>query len=217
MRPLTSGKTILASVVIEKAETQNPQAAVIYFFCKYQDSHKNRMTAILRELLLQCGLRDPAVVSYLYEQCAATGERKLESPATLKDMLKTVVKGVDKVVIVIDGLDECEESERKQTLAYLLPLIEEANRDSPGSVRALFTSQDVADMRKQLRRAEVMALTPQDNAADIQSYTDYWASQIQVRFELRNDEVRRIIEHVTQTAKGKLTAVSHSLLLSGIG
>ncbi len=158
----------------------------------------------MRELLRQCLPYDLSVLPLLYDKCATSAESKLESPAVLKDLLQTVLKGADKLAIVIDGLDECDEPQRKLTLSYLLPLIEEANRDSPGSMRALFTSQDVADMRKQLRKAEVVALTAQDNAADIRAYTKHWALQIQARFDLPGDEVRRITKHVTETAKGRI-------------
>ncbi len=196
-------KTILASVVIEEAEKLYPQAAILYFYCKYHDKDKKTLPAILRELLRQCLPHDAAALPFLYDKCATSAEAKLESPAMLKDLLQTVIKGADKVTIVIDGLDECDEPERKQTLSYLLPLIDDANRDSPGSVRALFTSQDVADMRRQLRKAEVMTLAARDNAADIRAYTEHWARQIQARFDLPSDHVERIIKHVTDMAKGK--------------
>ncbi len=180
---------------------------MLYFYCKYHDAQKRTMTAILRELLLQCLPHDAAVLPYLYAQCAASAEAKLESPAALKELFQTVLRGATQVAIVVDGLDECDEAERKQTLAFLRPLLDDANRDSPGSVRALFTSQDVADMRRHLRQAEVLVLTAQDNAEDIRAYTEYWAARIQARFNLPGDEVRRITEHVTETAKGKIVAL----------
>ncbi len=161
------------------------------------------MTAILRELLLQYLLHDEAVLPYMYAQCAASAEAKLESPAALKELVQTVLRGASQLAIVVDGLDECDEAERKQTLAFLRQLLDDANRDSPGSVRALFASQDVANMRRHLRHAEVLALTAHDNAADIRAYTEHWTAQIQVRFDLPADEIRRITEHVTETAQGK--------------
>jgi Cdc6-like AAA superfamily ATPase len=199
------GKTILASIVIEEAQRLSQQAAVVYFYCKYQDERKKTLTGVLRELLLQSLPHDQDVLPLLYEARAASAEAKLESPAVLKDLLQKVLKSADKVVIVIDGLDECDEPQRKQILSYLLPLLDEANRDSPGSARALFTSQDVADMRGKLRKAELIALTAQDNEVDIRAYTEHWASKIQNRFDLPSDEVQRITKHVTETAKGKFT------------
>ncbi len=161
----------------------------MYFYRKYHDRRKKTLTAILYELLRQCLPHDPAVVPFQYDKCASSAESKLESPAVLKDLLQTVLKGANRLTIVINGLDECNEPQRKLTLAYLLPLIDEVNRNSPGSVRVLFTSQDVADMRKQLRKAELIALMAQDNAADVRAYTEHWALRIQARFDVPSDEV----------------------------
>jgi hypothetical protein len=58
-------------------------------------------------------------------------------------------------------------------------------------------------MRRHLHGAEVLALTERNNADDIHAYTEHWAAQIQARFRLPGDEVQRITEHVTETAKGK--------------
>ncbi len=161
------------------------------------------MAAILRELLLQCLPHDAAVLPYLCDQYAASAEEKLESPAVLKAPLQIVLRGATQAtIIVVDGLDECEEAERKQTLAFLQPLLDDANGARPGSARALFTSQHVADMRRHLRGSEVLELTAHDNADDIHAYTDYWAASIQAQFKLPGDEVQRITEHVTEMAMG---------------
>ncbi len=206
---LCTGKTILASVVIEEAQKLNPHAAVVYFYCKYHDKGKNTLTAIARELLRQCVPHDPAVLPLMYDKRAASSEIRLDSLATLKDLLETVISSAAKVAIVIDGLDECEEPERKRTLAYLIPLIEQANRGVPGSVRALFTSQDLADMRTKLRRADVIALTAKDNMADIRAYTEHWALEIQRKFDLSGNDIGPITEQVTERAQGKGIPANH--------
>jgi hypothetical protein len=203
LKPFVLGKTILASVVIAEAEKRHWGDWVAYFYCKSQYAQMNNAMAILRDLLLQRAMRDPDVVPFLFDRCSASAETKLESLAVLRAILRTVLLGTENLAIVIDGLDACAPAERHRTLSYLLPVVEEANRDSPGSVRLLFTSQDVADLRSLLRKAEVMTLTAQDNAADIRSYTEYRASQIQARFDLPHDEVRRITERVTQASMGK--------------
>jgi hypothetical protein len=172
------------------------------------------MVAILRELLLQSLPRDPAVLPHLYDQCSASAEVKLESPAALKDLTQTVLTGADKLFMVIDGLDECDEPQRKQTLKFLLPLLAAANDKNPGSMRALFTSQDVADMQSQMRRkAEVITLTAKDNLPDIKLYTEYWSTEVGDRFELPADEVRRITDHVIKTANGGFTLLQTSFSL----
>ncbi len=165
-------------VIIEEAQKLNPQAAVVYFYCKYHDKDKNTLTAIARELLRHCVPHDSAVLPLLYDKRAASSEIRLDSLATLKDLLETAISSAAKVAIVVDGLDECEESERKRALAYLIPLIKKADAGIPGSVRALFTSQDLADMRTKLRKANVIALMAQDNMADIRAYTEQWVLEI---------------------------------------
>jgi hypothetical protein len=154
-------------------------------------------------MLLQFLHNDAGLLPFLYEKCSASTETTLQSLPALKDYVQTVLNGADKTLIVIDGMDECDDAERKAMLAFLLPAIDAVNDGRPGAVRALFTSQDVADMRSRLRKAAVVTLNTQDSMQDIRSFTVHWAAKIQNMFELPTDEVRRITDHVIDTASGE--------------
>ncbi len=165
----------------------------------------NTLTAIACQLLRQCVPHNSALLPYIYNKCVASSETRLDSLATLKDLLQTAISSAAKVPIVIDGLNECEEAERKRTLAYLIPLIETANASIPGLVRALFTSQDLADLRSKLRRSDVITLLAKDNMADIRAYTEHWVLEIQRKFGLSGDDIWPINQQVAERAKGKCT------------
>jgi hypothetical protein len=44
----------------------------------------------------------------------------------------------NKIAIIIDGLNKCEETERKLMLLFLLPLLDESNSHDSGSMRMMF-------------------------------------------------------------------------------
>jgi hypothetical protein len=116
-----------------------------------------------------------------------------------------------KIYIVVDGIDECDFSERKSILSFFTPIIE--GDDLPGKIRALFVSQDENDIRKLLRTASVLRLTDAHNKSDIESYANQWSVQIQKKFGLGDDTRKYIQTTVSNGSDGMYTArATHSTL-----
>jgi hypothetical protein len=107
---------------------------------------------------------------------------------------------MSKVYIVVDGIDECDVSERKSILSFFTSLIE--LDDLPGKIRALFVSQDENDIRKLLRTASVLRLTDSHNKSDIESYATQWSSKIQNKFGLPEETAKYIISAISGGSDG---------------
>jgi hypothetical protein len=84
--------------------------------------------------------------------------------------------------IIVDGIDECDLSERKAILSFFVPLVE--RDDSPGRLRAIFVSQDESDIQRLLRAATILRLTDAHNQTDIENFAAHWSIKIQQKFGL---------------------------------
>lgn len=117
----------------------------------------------------------------------------LLSTQLCRDLLSTALKSVpNNTYIVIDGLDECPLRERQALLSLLTSCI---NEEGPsGRLRGLLVSQDENDIRKSLRTANPFKLTDGHNKTDIESYAQFWLSEIQAKFEL-SDETTNYIKY----------------------
>jgi hypothetical protein len=179
---------------------------IIYFYCNYQDAQRKSFLALARAMLAQLLNQDESLLSYLYENCVGSGQVSLVSTQLSAEILETCLKTMSKVFIVVDGIDECDFSERKTMLSFFTSLIEKIERDDmPGKIRALFVSQDENDIRKLLRTASVLRLTDSHNKSDIENYAAQWASSIQEKFGLPDGTTKYIASVVSDGSDGMYT------------
>ena len=114
---LGAGKTVLLASVVADLVLQ-PYVTVGYFFCRFDDTKSLQATTIVasiaRQLLLDHEFNVPQVSS------------DQQDPEEATDLLATLLprKLSQRYVICIDGLDECEESQRSQVLVCLRKLVE---------------------------------------------------------------------------------------------
>jgi len=107
-----------------------------------------------------------------------------------------------KVFIIIDGLDECEISQRKLLLSILTERINHWDEQEPGRMRTMFVSQQMSDIGKALSTATIFTLTPLDNESDIKIFVEAWCKKIRDKFELNMDQVEYIRDSTCVRAEG---------------
>lgn len=161
------------------------------------------MRSVLAQLLLHD--KDQDLLPFLYEQSLGSGEISLQSHKLCESLLETALKslpGHARVYFVIDGIDECVDSERKLILSTFTSLID-SNRQS-GKFRALFVSQYEPNIKVLLRSAEMIRITSKNNEEDIREYTTQWTSNIQTKFTgLPIEKQELITSSVCDGAKGR--------------
>ncbi|KAF7504582.1 hypothetical protein GJ744_002077 [Endocarpon pusillum] len=196
-----AGKTVLASVVIESCLSAT-SSTTSFFYCKYGDKDKNSFLSILKGLLSQliCHSRD--LIPFCYDKYLASGELTLVSTSLAKQLLDLFCQKIYRQYIIIDGLDECDESERKLILQFFTSMIDRYDMKEPGRIRVLFISQDVNDIGKALSTAAVIALGPSDNESDIRSFVLTETRKIQVKHDLDNQQVEHIVGSTCRRAQG---------------
>lgn len=210
-----TGKTILASVIIEACQKVQ-SIAVIYFYCNYQDPQRKTFVAVARALLVQLLNLNDELLPYLYDKCIGSGQVSLVSSQLYKELLETALKtGSIQTFIVIDGLDECDPLERNAILSFLTPIVK---AEGPtGRLRALIVSQDENDIRKVFRGSPVLKLMDAHNKSDIEGYADHWCSEIQKKFGLPVETTQYIRTAVCEGSDGNLMPQSQIIFfLTGV-
>ena len=143
------------------------------------------------------------MANYFTVQCASRSEVTLESPAFLKDLVETSLKSCTRVFIVLDGLDECAAGEEKRITAWLLKILQDINKDSPGSVRGLLISQRDAALERLLTSASVISLDGPKHQKDIEAYCQSWSLRIKEKFDIKTAEANHIATSVAAEADGE--------------
>ncbi|KAF8444436.1 hypothetical protein BDZ91DRAFT_853780 [Kalaharituber pfeilii] len=203
-----AGKTILTSVIVqylEKIGQSTPSAgaipvAVAYFYCRYRTENKDSLNAVGRGILSQLIKHNKGIISLLWEKMADSGEITLKASNLLVELLEVAMKDSKTSYVIIDGLDECEKTERRKIISTLQSISEAINQQVPGTIRLLFISTNEPDIRRRLSSIVKIQLKPNDN--DIRQYTTVWTAKIQKRFRLSDAETDNIIAKVLERAQG---------------
>ena len=196
------GKTILSSFLVEVLQKRD--IPVVFFYCKYKDAQRNTFVSLARGILVQSLQRNRALLPYLYDKTSSSAESYMTLRADAEELLETALQSLDKVYIIIDGLDECEKGEKIRILGWFRNFALKVYEDNPESIRLLIVSQDEGDLRKHLSRVPTLHLTDEDNAKDIESYAVSWCKRIQLKFDIKEEEkCAGIVADVTSRAKGE--------------
>ncbi|OBT84917.1 hypothetical protein VE02_06569 [Pseudogymnoascus sp. 03VT05] len=132
-----SGKTRLATRVVESLKGEG--SAVAYFYCDTKDEGRRSALSILRTWTWQVLEQRPSQLGEVAKICA---REPVPGEGSMEKALMCAVAGVEGLVFVLDGLDECEEETRKKLYPIVLRLAATArvlivSREMPGSHRAL--------------------------------------------------------------------------------
>lgn len=114
-----------------------------------------------------------------------------------------------KLGLIIDGLDECSETDRKVLLEYLNTLVEETASATPGKLRVLIVSQQYGDIRKLLSSAVTLTVELEHNGDDIHNYIDYRMTAIAQRFDLDEHSKMTVAELIYMRSSGTIFHTFH--------
>jgi hypothetical protein len=171
--------------VIDECSRQ-PGFLTSYFYCHDGDQNTDSAVGILKGLAdqLLAQYRDMLLPSF-YTRRTLSGDASLRSLPVAKKLLEDCCSIVPKLFLVVDGLDECEITERKEALECLTRLVGECNAIEPGKLRVLVVSQYYPDIQRAFQSTGAMKLAPMiiqisetDNESDIKTYVKTWVDKI---------------------------------------
>ncbi|KAJ5090487.1 hypothetical protein N7532_009171 [Penicillium argentinense] len=197
-----SGKTVLASIVVEEARKLSRKSTVLFFYCKHDDPEFNSFIAIARGLLAQILEQELDLLPHFYEQCCISKEPILQNPERVQKLLETALAHCKSAYIVLDGLDECKRDDRKEISSWFRERVDKLPASEPWRLRCLFTSRDDGHGRKDFEDIDTIKIRASDIADDLMTFCQRQADQLKINFHLTNDQTDSICETVAQRAGG---------------
>ncbi|KAI1357570.1 hypothetical protein F5Y08DRAFT_324036 [Xylaria arbuscula] len=201
-----AGKTVLASRIISHLRPL-PGITTLFFYFKQSDETKTSMNHMLRSLLVQLIVRDPAIVPELYDRCCVVNNSEARQLSSLKAWAAHLLKSQRECMIILDGLDECDHksagNEARQILNWLITTVIPDGEKVGSQIRLLALGQRdgvVDSILSKYPSIRLDAVGSHHN--DIYMFASSRASEITERFGLQLEEERTMIEKVATTAKG---------------
>jgi ankyrin repeat protein len=204
------GKSVLTKYLVDHVLPES--ATVCYFFFKDQD--QNTVRQALCALLHQLFLQKPALIQHAMKQYEKDGKGLVNSTTSLWTILGDAVQDsqAGSVIIVLDALDECAESEFED----LMRKIESQSRGSQSSnsrLRYLLTSrpyeQVVAKFRGLLKAFPRIHIPGEEESEAISQEVNL---VIRYRVELLAGEIR-LPDEVRDDLATHLTSTEHRTYL----
>ncbi|KAI1113983.1 putative zinc finger protein [Nemania sp. NC0429] len=199
-----AGKTILASLIVEEARRLNPAPTVLFFYCKHNNSERDNFVALGRSLLVQFLQQDIGLLPTFYQKSCRGGENVLASPVVVKELLSLAFGNCKSAYIILDGLDECPQDQRKDITQWFRKLVEELPIDEPERLRCLFISQDDGRARKDFAGLASIEIRANDNKNDIEEYSRIEANKLRESCLLLTEEKATLIANAVVNSAGGL-------------
>ncbi|KLP15177.1 uncharacterized protein LW94_11398 [Fusarium fujikuroi] len=196
-----AGKTVLASVIIDHLKQRDTEP-VGFFYCKHGDPKKRTLLSFLKSTLSQLVAQQDQLVPYYYDEAIKSGEITLQSVKHCKTLLLHMLQNIPKAYLIVDGLDECDDNERKAILSFLQETLSICDSLNPAKLRALILSRDERDIKKALAMATMIRLGQQDTLQDMKVYIDCKASAIQDIFRFSDADREYIEQYVLDKSDG---------------
>ncbi|KAF3182233.1 hypothetical protein TWF751_007276 [Orbilia oligospora] len=205
-----SGKTILISTIIEyllnSGHTKN--GTVLFFYFKHHDNDGKgagkTKCGMLCALLMQLLDQDDTLLEYVYQKCASLVDPDAISEPFLEETLRHCFSRQGKIWVVLDALDESEESESTgahPVIAWIQEVV------SPTTLFGSHVKFLISGQRDGFIEAALSVYPDIDldrakqHKADITDYASFRASEIKSRFGLNAGEETDIVHRVTVSSK----------------
>ena len=118
---------------------------------------------MLRSLTRQIVRQRRDLAGFIYGEYLLKGREA--STYTLRELIVTLSTGITDLCIVIDGLNECEDAEMRETLLTLTTLTAK-RQSSANSCKFLVFSTNIPTISKSFKKAPVISLNAEKAAVD---------------------------------------------------
>lgn len=182
-----AGKTILASLVIEEisqlAASSTSSIGVASFYCDYKKPKSQLLSTILASLTGQLARQHEECFMILQRAYKSGGDalpaQNLPDEDRLKDLLQSMIRKLDEVAIIVDGVDECQEP------AAVADTISKLVHSTPANVKVCMLSRDERGIRNFVQNFHHVSIAAQ--SSDLRLYV---SSEIEERMRRRSLRVQ---------------------------
>lgn len=169
----------------------------LYIFASYEQGNKTTAKSILQSLIFQAAHTNEMLQTLLVDMDERELTKGMKATVVL---LKRIVQSFGPFYIVIDGLDEVDESERSMVLELLLDVSQSCK-----DVRLLISARPEYDIESKLKKPAKEILVHHRNSGSIQLYVNQRTPEILATFsadKAAKAEIESLLIHLTPTAKG---------------
>lgn len=176
---------------------------MVFFYCKNRDSTKNTFDSVARSLVAQLLQLNPLIfLDYLYETAIKSGQRHAGGFNVYASILENISTSHSHLFIGIDGLDECEEDERRSILSLVEHILKACKTQT--NIKIFVASQRMKDLEYSLASATRFNIKDYHIRQDIQSYVLTRFLQLSKKFKFSPEENESILTEISSRPKGEI-------------
>ncbi|KIL85069.1 hypothetical protein FAVG1_11497 [Fusarium avenaceum] len=176
------GKTVLASLIVDELKPAEGQESrfllpkdskTCFFYCEKDDNEHRNHLDILKGILLQMVESEDYILPLCDHETKASGGVNLVDARVAQKLIKTYIEYCPRQYIVIDGIDECEGTEIRQTAEFFKNLVSKYDTSIRlGHLRVMFIGRETSDTRRYITGDDCISipLKPNDNQHDIRAF-----------------------------------------------
>ncbi|KAJ7110801.1 ankyrin repeat-containing domain protein [Mycena crocata] len=168
-----SGKTVLSSVVINKliddqrlARDLGKSSAVAFFYFDFKDKNGNAVENAFRRVVLQLSAQSTCSYTTLHEHFMLSNGQTLPTYQDLVKVFQRLLLELGRTYLVLDALDECQETELNKLMDFVLML---CNWDR-SRLHVMITSQPRQFFTDNLSSIPRIYLDAENTRQDIRRY-----------------------------------------------
>ena len=189
------------SSIVDEIKVAIPDSQVLYFYCKNRDPTKRSFDEIARSLIAQLLQLNPISLDYLHEMAARSGERHPSTFKVYQDILENMSISHNRLFIGIDGLDECEEADRRSTLSLMGHVLKASSSES--NVKVFLTSQRVKDVQESMKSAIRFDIKHHHVKQDIHNYVRTRSLKLCEKFGYGPEKQKSLIAEISSRPGGE--------------
>lgn len=183
-----SGKSILCSRLVDHLQEQQNLSSA-YYFCRFSPTGTDTCVEVMRNVVAQLVKCQPDLLPHIHQNYV---DKALNpSIKAMKGLLAQVLSGLHSCRIVLDGIDECHETQQKEIISTFLSL----QKGAPNSCKLLISSRVDEGYIKNVLRQKPSIRLKEHTADAISLFVERNVAELLDIFHSLEDELLNRIRH----------------------
>lgn len=197
------GKTVLVANSINRM--RQVEAQLLFVFLSFDDKEQDYAVKVLHSLMCQMTNRSPHMWPILHERYITDAGKLKSNWSYLEDLFIELVRDAGLTFIIVDGVDEVDQSQRAFLLKSLMRV-----KESCKNVKLLISSRLEADIARALEKKAVVIRVDHRNAEDIETYVHHEVDEWLPRLigygasETTSSQIKTALKCINEKANGNV-------------
>ena len=154
----------------------------------------------MKSLIAQLLYNNDDCLRYLYDKAVTVHQRHPSTRNVLEELIGTMARLHHDLFIGIDGIDECEPSERQLILSLVHNLLKLS--DTELDLKIFLASCTEKDIEESLKQSTHLALNCHHLDSDVRSYIDIRSVELGKSLSLSGERVHEVVVKVADRPEG---------------